>query len=421
MPRHNTDSMSLHMPTLRAYLAHSHAPNGDHVLFDALQRGEPGAKQLLQLMLAVRANKRTRKTLASVWTAYHRVERPRWLSTVTKRLYSLYATMRLQCVPHGRNVPEHTFSGLPRAMQRTIRDTGRVKLDRRTLKQKAEESLAQLFTITQHRQCVLWMDNWYWEVYGTNPSDTMQSQNVTAMALLALDEYGPAHPQTRRHALSPFPGQLALGTVVVRVSFMADRLVAAHTDFLQDVNNASNPAYLRSDIRVPLDIHRDNCRSLQWRSYDLNQLQVGSNEQLVHLLAEVLELQQHTAHQLPLLVDEKVHHAVMRLLYSSSMKGLNVHSWLKDVPVLFGVWHAYKQTITLVYRGFFTLIGNLESAGQPVEGTRVYRHRKVVYMEKLFAVLLIARRHITTNLDAELLRLQAEADTLRNYAAHASS
>ena len=412
--------MALNLVTLRSYLAHSQAPNGMHLLSDALVRGEPGARQLLELMLAIRANRRSRRTVTSVWHAFQQAQQPRWLSTTAQRLYSLFATLRLQCIPHGLQVPEATFTTLPRAVQRTIRHTGRVQLDRRTLQQQANEALVDLFHATQHRQCVLWMDNWYREVFGTNPGASVQSQNVTAMALLLLDEYSPALPQTRSATLRQFPGQLSLSTMVARVGFMADRLVEAHRRLLRDVAQASNPAYLRSDIRIPLDIHRQHKRSLQWRAYDLSQLQVGTNDQLVQLLAQVVQLQLHTAHQLPLLVDEKIHHAVMRLLYSTSLRPHNIHQWLKDVPVLFGVWHAYKQTVTVVYRSFFTLLANLESTGQPVSGARVYRHRRVLYMEKLFAVLLIARRMVLSELLDALRRLELEADRLRNYAAHAS-
>ena len=409
MPRASTSSLSVNMDDLRVYLRHTHAHTGYEVLHDALVIRRAGARQLVELLLEVRSNARSRRTLAQLGVEYHRQPRSRWLRNFAQRLFVVYSSMRLECRPYALSIPSRRFGTLPRAMQRSIREGGLVKLDRRTLEQQANQCLRQLFHHTHQRQCVLWMDNWYWEWYGTNPSASDQSTNVTAMALLLLEEFSPSHPQTRSVRLPQFPGYPSLSLLVSRVDYMASRMVQAQSRWVRQVGDVNALQFQRADIRIPLDVPREGGRSVQWRSYDLSQLQVGSNEQLVRLLVDVRELQQHTAHQLPLLVDEKIHHAIMRMLYSASLRSYDVHASLANVPVLFGVWHAYKQTVTVVYRSFFTLLATLEADSPPVVGHTVHRHRKVRYMEKLFAALLLAREDVRRMLDAQLQVMERAA------------
>ena len=110
-----------------------------------------------------------------------------------------------------------------------------------------------------------------------------------------------------------------------------------------------------SMVRVPLDVPSQQVHSLGWRSLMLSQLRVGCNDELVRLLQEVKELQRHVGQSLILLVDEKIHYAVCRLLYSHSHGDRDVATWLRDVVPLYGVWHPYKQTLHVVYRVFHPL------------------------------------------------------------------
>ena len=139
----------------------------------------------------------------------------------------------------------------------------------------------------------------------------------------------------------------------------------------------------------------------------------------MHLLGVVVQLQVRSGVDLPLLVDENIHYRIMRLMYSPGTNHVDLCEHVRQVPVLFGVWHAYKHTVTLVYRAFFALLANLESSRQPVAGTRVFHRCKVLYMEKLFAVLLVARGVVQPDLLRALTGAQSEARYLRNYAAQA--
>ena len=124
--------------------------------------------------------------------------------------------------------------------------------------------------------------------------------------------------------------------------------------------------------------------------------------ELMRVLDDVRDVQRNIGLEMPLLVDEKIHYSVSRLMYSKAYMEYDVHSWLRQVPLLYGVWHPYKQTLHLVYRTFFSVVGVLESTGDPTMGCNVRCQRKVVYMEKIFAALLLGGNALRDQVDSKL-------------------
>ena len=145
---------------------------------------------------------------------------------------------------------------------------------------------------------------------------------------------------------------------------------------------------------------------MQWLPYNVSELQVGSNDDLALLLLDVVDLQEHSGHPLPLLVDENIHYRVARMLYGKPYVHWAVGGLLREVPLLYGVWHAYKHTLTIVYRTYFAVLAHLDCTGQPPSRGPVTNKRRVLFMEKLFAALYLLRR--------EMLRLVQER--LRQHA-----
>eukprot|EP00667_Euglena_gracilis_P015597 EG_transcript_16241 len=115
-----------------------------------------------------------------------------------------------------------------------------------------------------------------------------------------------------------------------------------------------------TSIRVPLDVARTNMRSLQWRPLSLTEQVVSANLDLLLVLQTARSLQHLTRRQTPLLVDENIHYRCLRLLYSASASRYYVSRYLAEVPLLYGIWHAYKHTVTIVYRAFFPVLAHLE-------------------------------------------------------------
>ena len=160
-------------------------------------------------------------------------------------------------------------------------------------------------------------------------------------------------------------------------------------------------------IRVPLDIRRLGRPPRQWRPLSLSENRVGTNVELVAVLEDARRLQRRTGGSLPFLVDEKVHYAVMRMMHSPLLGSVDMLAWLHRVPLVYGVWHPYKQCVVVVYRTFYPIFALLECTGRVTVGAELRVNRKLLYMEKVLAGLLLCakdmiplvRRAIATSTD----------------------
>ena len=75
---------------IRSYLKLAPSQDADAVLRDAIVVQEPGALHLLNFVLQLRVNRRTRRTRARVNAAYNQMPHPRWLSVVRDKLFNMY-------------------------------------------------------------------------------------------------------------------------------------------------------------------------------------------------------------------------------------------------------------------------------------------------------------------------------------------
>jgi hypothetical protein len=146
-------------------------------------------------------------------------------------------------------------------------------------------------------------------------------------------------------------------------------------------------------IRVPLDVHRPERPTRQWQSLALTENRVSSNVELLAVLEDCQRLQVHVGGSLPLLVDEKVHYAVMRMIHSPVLGAMNVSAWLQHIPLVYGVWHPYKQCVMVVYRTFLPVFALLECTGRTT-AVSIKPKRKLLYLEKMVAALLLCAREI---------------------------
>ena len=134
----------------------------------------------------------------------------------------------------------------------------------------------------------------------------------------------------------------------------------------------------------------------------------------MEVLQAARTVQSHSGGVMPLLVDEKVHYSVLKMLYCQGWQRWDVRGWLGDIPVLYGVWHPYKEVVNVVYRRFYPIISLLELGHYAVEGAPVYCGRKVRQLEALFGALLVVAHRLRPELDAcvqAALDEAGEADT----------
>ena len=64
-------------------------------------------------------------------------------------------------------------------------------------------------------------------------------------------------------------------------------------------------------------------------------------------------------------------------------------AYLRYVPVVYGVWHAYKFVVTHTFRVFWPVLTYLRK-GLPRPGSTILSYRKLIVMEKTIAALVLA-------------------------------
>ena len=84
-----------------------------------------------------------------------------------------------------------------------------------------------------------------------------------------------------------------------------------------------------------------------------------------------------------------------------------VAGYLKSLPEVYGIWHPYKYTVTLLYRQYLPMIACL-LLSHPTTETSVLLHRKVPLVEKLVAALLVARSGFIVQIQDIITPLEAQ-------------
>ena len=414
MPRSVTvpGEFTVNLVLLRGYLRRVSAVDGDGILRDAFHHLEPAALDLLHFCLALRSNPRSTRGMREVRDTWQRVSRPRhtgavprWYSVLSRQLMSLYRLYRKMALPVRRgHESSHLTQQLSRASRRQLGHSGTVVAELPPLRSQAASAARLLWNSLVGRDVVLWLDNWYWERFTTDVATPVRSQDVSVLAVLPMlsTAEGPA-ARTRARVWDAFPGHVSLLLMTNRVA-IADTFIRRSFGRLCDKSQALVRCNLTgAAIRVPLDIARPQRARLQWRSLSLSQWKVGTTVELIQLLEDVTAIQQHVGRAVPLLVDEKVHYALCRLMYNRGYQRWNVCTMLKDVPLLYGAWHPYKHCLTLVYRKFFPVLALLESQHIPTPDTTFKASRRVMFMEKMFASLLLLPVHIREAVTASLM------------------
>ena len=144
-----------------------------------------------------------------------------------------------------------------------------------------------------------------------------------------------------------FRDHVTLHHMVIRLGDVAVDVVAALQQLQSKVLDVLAEPLPLSYVRVPLDIQRPVRRRLQWRALTLSENRVGANTELMQVLLDLQRLRAHSENVLPLLVDEKVHYAISRMMLSRGFVPWDVSAVLEGVPLLYGVctWHCWGHCV----------------------------------------------------------------------------
>ena len=289
---------------------------------------------------------------------------PRWVSQLLKNTYATYLALRHAAAPR-RPLPRmQTQAGvaLPRAVRRVLRSSG-IQADTddpATIHQRASQVLVTLWRSLAERHAVLWFDNFFKPRYFVNPALVQGSLNCTVMAVL------------HTCSLNGYRGLPALGELVGRARAAADGVWQRQAVLVAAVERIRSVPLNAMAFRIPLDVVRRHVRSLQWRPLSLNDDQVGSQAQLCRTLRTCRWTMEQTGvrRPMPLLCDENICYRVWKICYSELTQLYDVPRFLRDMPLLYGIWHPYKHVLELLHRKFLPLLMYLQR-GAMSEGTTV--------------------------------------------------
>ena len=100
---------------------------------------------------------------------------------------------------------------------------------------------------------------------------------------------------------------------------------------LSDLQNTRYPPNA-SVARCMFDVQQCTTPNTRCHPFMLPELQSGTPSNLLGLVLAVLEIQDHTSRVLPMLIDEKIHYSIMKMMYSVSYHEYNVGHKLCRTP-----------------------------------------------------------------------------------------
>ena len=222
----------------------------------------------------------------------------------------------------------------------------------------------------------IWMDNFFRKRFLQNPDGPPGHLDCSAVAVFFTI------------LLPRFPGHLTLRRMVFRLPGVMRCIRTSIRGLLKTIS-VTDGTLQAHFIPAPLDIARGIVHPQIWKPMLLDECRTSTNTELLQLIEMMRRIQIHTGRDLPLLVDMKIHASVLRFMYGAKLRSLDYRSHLERIPLLYGIWHPYKYCVHITFRRFFPVISWLLKPFITLR-TKIPCHRKLIYMEKVFAGLLLA-------------------------------
>ena len=68
-----------------------------------------------------------------------------------------------------------------------------------------------------------------------------------------------------------------------------------------------------------------------------------------------MDIQAHTGHVMPVLVDENIYYRFLKWMYSASYSHLAIREHFGPKVLIYGVWHAYKNLCLHPHKVFYLI------------------------------------------------------------------
>ena len=331
-------------------------------------------------------------------------QHPRWVGLLLREVFGVYCALRRAAAPRAQQprFQPQTATPVGRRVARQLQFHG-VHLPRTgkwELSRKATLTLQRLWAAMRGRGVVMWFDNFYKPRYVYNPARMHGTLNATVMAVLGTSSMPVGHRW-------PEPADLW-----TRQQRAVQWLMQGFPVLLQRVLAVAGTCLTARQFRVPLDAPRRAVTSLPWRPFSLNDDVVQTQEQLLKVLAFCHRIvSTHVQPPMPLLVDENIAYRVQKLCYAQPLQTWAVREYLRDLPVLYGVWHPYKYVVEVVYRKFLPLFVYLLKGTVNV-GFAIPSMVKLRSQEMWLGAMLLIPLQDRVRLQHLAVRLQSDLQTL---------
>ena len=358
---------------VRGFLASHSWENGRQIIEDACEGGT--SRRFVEFVLGIRITKRRRQTFEQVVANRNCTPLPRWLSVLQQEIFNIWRVLHLRAAPLAfRPAMDITVSQRERKL---LARFGIVPPRIPTLQESGVAAAMDLWNAMSIAFVGIWMDNFFRKRFLQNPDGPPGHLDCSAVAVLFTI------------LLPRFPGHLTLRRIVFRLPGVMRCIRTSIRGLLNSIAAVTDGTLQAHFIRAPLDIARGIVHPQIWKPMLLDECRTSTNTELLQLIEMMRRIQIHTGRDLPLLVNMKIHASVLRFMYGAKLRSLDYRSHLERIPLLYGIWHPYKYCVHITFRRFFPVISWLLKPFITVR-TKIPCHRKLIYMEKVFAGLLLA-------------------------------
>ena len=395
-------SSAITVNVVHAAVTGAFATTAKGLLRNALRGGT--LQKLLQFCLFLRKNRRSRHSLTQLKAAATEKKPPRWYLTFLSQFHALYCLLRRMALPYSNCGSGCNWGIMSCRQRRKVGVLGQCNTKQESIHHRARLAAHNVWNTMQRRQVCIWFDNLRRYRSGADPHSPDLTLNCTAVAVLHTT------------ALPAYRGLPELAEIEARVPKVADDIFRSHRALFDRIDVA-NQGIQRVWVRAPLDIARKNVRSLNWRPFFLSELRCGTHKELLQLVVDLSCVEHRTRHCVPLLVDMKIHFALLKLCYGAAYVPWNVPQLLLGFPLVYGVWQSYKYCVELIYRAFLPFIKFLEQGNSLQVGSILPRKVKVIHMEKTLLGLMLATSSNRGRLDERVTSLLNSQRDLNSFSA----
>ena len=160
---------------------------------------------------------------------------------------------------------------------------------------------------------VLLFDNFYDHRFHPTPHESNTSLNCSAIAVALVSK--------ATEFLWGFPSLPTLQASTAQVGKLFTTNYSVLMPVLFDLTEDKIPPQYTCCL---LNVRRTAVHRTQWHPCMLPQVQSGTQSDLLWLVLAVCAIQDHTSRVLPILIDEKIHHSIITIIYSVSYHGYNM-------------------------------------------------------------------------------------------------